>query len=76
MSHDLLPCPFCGGKAVKKFIGNEYTKKRSVEITCSTFGCTVTIKQSALYHSHEWLNEKTAARWNRRADPQKAKANQ
>ena len=50
---DLKPCPFCGGEAVKIFIGNEYTKKRSVEIKCKK--CRVKRVNAAIYHDHDWL---------------------
>ena len=60
----LKPCPFCGGEAEKKFIGNNHTKKRSIEIKCKS--CRVKRVDAALYQSHEWLDDVATRNWNQR----------
>ena len=62
---ELLPCPFCGGEAKIKYIGNDYTKKRSIEIECNC--CHIKKRISALYQGLEWLEDKIIDFWNRRA---------
>ena len=69
---ELKPCPFCGGEAEIKRVGNEYTKKRAIHIDCSTFGCTVQIRVAALRHNHEWCEEKATDKWNTRTPPQES----
>ena len=69
MGIKLKPCPFCGGAAEIKHVGNEHTKKRSVHIDCSTFGCTVQIRVAAITQSHNWCKEKAIEKWNTRATP-------
>ena len=63
---ELKPCPFCGGEAEKIFIGNEHTKKRSLEIKCTK--CRVKRVNSAIHHSHEWLDEVSTKAWNDRVE--------
>ena len=63
---ELKPCPFCGGDADVKYVGNDHTKKRAVHIGCSTVGCTVEIRVAALKFSHDWCEEKAVGRWNTR----------
>ena len=57
-------CPFCGGKASLKNIGNEWTKKRSVIIKCKS--CRVQMTNSALIHDMEWLESVSIKDWNMR----------
>ena len=63
---ELSPCPFCGGKVELSYIGNDHTKKRSVEVDHIRMGCPVKFRQSAIRYSHEWLAEKVAEAWNQR----------
>ena len=44
----LLPCPFCGGEAYLKRIGNEHCKKMQVKVTCTTIGCMAFQQASTL----------------------------
>lgn len=65
----LRECPFCGSDVELTFIGNDYTKKRSVEVTHKTKkGCPVKFKQSALRNGIEWLADAVAEAWNTRAN--------
>lgn len=67
--HQLKPCPFCGGVPVVKFVGNRHTKKRSVVITCGTFGCTYHLVVAAIRGTAAWCYGKAAEQWNRRFEP-------
>jgi hypothetical protein len=60
----LLPCPFCGGSAVKKFIGNDYTRKRSVEIKCTK--CFTKQVTGAIRNTMAWCEEQAIKQWNTR----------
>lgn len=62
---ELLPCPFCGGKPATTFIGNNHTKKRSVEIKCTE--CFTKQVTGAIRHDHKWCEEKAIETWNKRA---------
>jgi len=70
MSDKLKPCPFCGGEAEVKKIGNEHCKKMQVKIECSTRGCFAYQQCSTLVkfgrHSWDWLSEHAIAAWNTR----------
>lgn len=61
----LKPCPFCGGEPKKIFIGNDRTKKRSIEIKCPKCRCKRV--NAAIHHSQEWLDEVATKNWNQRA---------
>ena len=62
---ELLPCPFCGGKPVVKRIGNDYVKKRTIQIKCSS--CRVTRTDATLRQpGFEWLEKIAAESWNQR----------
>jgi len=64
---ELKPCPFCGGEVWLTYIGNDHTKKRSVEVSHNFKGvCPVKFKQSALIKPHEWLAGKVVEAWNTR----------
>lgn len=61
---ELLPCPFCGGEPEFITIGNDYTKKRSAEITCTN--CRVKRTTGAIRQSLEWCGRKAIKAWNDR----------
>lgn len=64
---DLKRCPFCGGKPEIKHVGNDHTKKRSVHVCCSTFGCTVEIRVATIKQpGHAWCEAKAVEGWNTR----------
>ena len=71
MSKELKPCPFCGGEAELRRVGNEHCKKMQVKIVCQTIGCMAYQQCSTLTrlggHSWEWLIENAIKAWNRRA---------
>lgn len=60
----LLDCPCCGGEAELLFIGNSYTKKRSVTIKCTK--CYIQRKDSTLRHTSEWIARASIRDWNSR----------
>lgn len=60
----LLPCPFCGGEPEFITIGNDYTKKRKVEIKCKK--CRVKRTTAALRFNLEWCGRKAIEAWNER----------
>lgn len=63
---ELLPCPFCGGKAeIKQNARNGYKLK------CTS--CVVGITQKTLRNSMEWLEEVMIRDWNKRTTPPTAK---
>jgi Lar family restriction alleviation protein len=61
---ELKPCPFCGGKAEMITRGNEATKKRSAEITCTS--CRATQITGAIRGSLEWCQDTAIEKWNKR----------
>jgi len=61
---ELKPCPFCEGEVKLIEIGNDFTKKRSVEIICRK--CSVIMKNSALRNNMEWLIDVSVKNWNMR----------
>ena len=76
---ELKPCPFCGGDAEIRMLGNDYilaTKKLTArsktrcgcEISCSTFGCTVKIVCCTLRPPLEQTREWAINKWNQRAE--------
>ncbi|HWT40980.1 MAG TPA: Lar family restriction alleviation protein [Dongiaceae bacterium] len=62
---ELLPCPFCGGKAEHHDIGNSYTKSRGTKIWCAECRFSKTVK--AIQQSLDWTRSHAIAAWNRRA---------
>ena len=62
----LKSCPFCGGKAKMQHIGNEFTKKRSIEISCMTVGCTVKYTVGAIQFNFDWIEHQITKAWNER----------
>jgi Lar family restriction alleviation protein len=63
---ELLPCPFCGGKPEVKYIGNEFTPKRYIEIKCTK--CFAKRKDGAIRFGLDWLENTAANGWNRRTN--------
>ncbi len=63
----LKPCPFCEAEAKMKFIGNEHTKSRTIEVKCSNSECRVTMKNGAIRFGFDWLEDISIKAWNRRA---------
>jgi Restriction alleviation protein Lar len=60
----LLPCPFCGGIPNIIRIGNEHTKKRSVEVKCPI--CYTIQKTGAIRFSLDWCENVAVEKWNKR----------
>ena len=65
-SNALFACPFCGGDPKLIRVGNDHTRKRSVRIECSTFGCTVKMTVGAIRYSHDWCENVIREKWNTR----------
>jgi len=63
-AEDLLPCPFCNGKAEINFIGNSYTKRRSATVKCNK--CFTQRTVGAIYNSSEWCARELIQTWNTR----------
>ena len=59
----LLPCPFCGGRAVL-----EQTGKMQITVKCTS--CIVKRVQKWLHFDYEWLKEKQIESWNKRYEKQ------
>lgn len=60
----LLQCPFCGENANLTFIGNDYSKKRKVEIRCK--GCRATMVNAGIRTKSEELAKYSIEAWNKR----------
>ena len=60
----MLSCPFCGGEPELTFIGNDYSKKRKVEIKCR--GCRVTLVNAGIRSGSEQLAKLSIEAWNKR----------
>ena len=61
---ELLPCPFCGGEANINFIGNDHSKKRKVEVKCSS--CRVELINASIRNNSEVCAKWTIDGWNKR----------
>ncbi len=57
-------CPFCGGEPSVKHLGNDYTRKRIIEIKCGD--CRATKRNATLKYSFEWLEDVAIKDWNQR----------
>ena len=57
-------CPFCGNEPTITQIGNNHTKKRTIEIKCQE--CKVQMSQSAVRNDVEWLQFSISEKWNKR----------
>jgi len=60
----MLSCPFCGGEPQLTFIGNDYSKKRKVEIKCKK--CRVTMVNAGIRSGSEQLAKLSIEAWNKR----------
>jgi hypothetical protein len=65
----LKDCPFCGGGAELRRVGNQYTKSRKAQVHCKTFGCCCEQTVGAIRQSMEWREAKVVEKWNTRAAP-------
>lgn len=63
---EMLPCPFCGSNPKITFIGNEFTKKRKVNIKCSNVDCMVERTDAAFRRGFKWCTETCIKSWNTR----------
>lgn len=61
---ELLPCPFCGGCAHVRRIGNEHTKKRAIMVRCPA--CRIERTDACLHYGFDWLEDVAARHWNQR----------
>lgn len=62
---ELLDCPFCGSKPEVRYIGNDYTKKRKIEIVCKG-KCRAKQTNAAITQGFLWLEEVAFKLWNQR----------
>ena len=60
----LLGCPFCGAEPKVNHIGNNYTKKRKIEIKCQK--CRVKRTDAALKYGFDFLEKVAVEAWNER----------
>ena len=62
----LKECPFCGSLPEINFIGNNFTKSRKVEITCSDKKCSCRITTAGIHSNHEQVAKWSIDKWNKR----------
>jgi len=60
----LLSCPFCGHFPIIKYIGNDYTKNRKIEIKCPN--CRIKRVDASKLHNFYFLEKVMAKLWNKR----------
>lgn len=60
----LLDCPFCGAEPKLRYIGNNFVKKRSIEVKCPN--CRIKRTDSALRHGFDRLEDVAMKGWNQR----------
>lgn len=70
---DLLPCPFCGGRAELLHIGNEYPqrKTKSIKIKCKGACRTEQINSCTQRYDFNWLEDVSIKYWNTRTKESK-----
>jgi hypothetical protein len=56
---ELLPCPFCGGKA-----RIDQTGKNKLKLKCAN--CLIGIEQKTIRYGLEWLENRMIEGWNKR----------
>ena len=61
---ELLNCPFCGTEPTIKYVGNEHTKRRLIEIKCPE--CRIKRTDKALRHGFGFLEKAAVEAWNQR----------
>lgn len=65
MSKELLPCPFCGGKAVIRIDATRpYTYRDRLRVGCETAGCRGFYHAAWVYYE---TSEQATEAWNMRA---------
>jgi hypothetical protein len=64
----LLKCPFCGYEPELLFIGNDYSKKRSVEIKCTNKNCRINVVTSGIKSSSQQVALWSIEIWNKRVN--------
>lgn len=57
-------CPFCGGDPTVKYIGNEHTRIRKIEVSCTK--CRVKRTDATLRFDFRWLEDVAAKNWSQR----------
>jgi len=70
---NIKDCPCCGSIAIIIEIGNNHTKKRSVEIKCTNSMCRLKMINKAIKNDIEWLIITSVESWNKRVNNGKVK---
>lgn len=60
----LLNCPFCDTEPEIRYIGNDYTKKRMIEVKCPK--CRIKRTDAALRYGFDFLEKIAVEAWNQR----------
>ena len=68
----LKDCPFCGERPNVRYIGNDVTKKRAIEIRCPK--CRIKRTDATLRYSFDQMEEVAIRNWNQRWGVQDGKA--
>ena len=72
--YELKPCPFCGGRAEYRKVGNSYIGIKEATIKCSQ--CHVKRTQRFIHKKFEfeWIDKTMIDSWNRRYDCRQAES--